>query len=149
VKQILGYDDTLDVFGIHGIGGAVGAIAVGVFATAAVNPIFKDASGASLPVGLVDGNPEQLIKQFAGMLIAVVLSSTGTFVLLKIVDLLIGLRVSETDEITGLDATQHGEIAYIFEGSRSILNVPNATASKARGGVEDIIPTRIPVESEA
>ena len=118
-KQLLGYDDTLDVFGIHGIGGAVGAITVGIFATSAINPIFKDAGGSTLPVGWIDGNPAQILNQLAGVLIAVALSSTGTIVLLKIVDILIGLRVSETDEIKGLDATQHGEIAYVFEGSRS------------------------------
>ncbi len=114
VKKIFGYDDTLDVFGIHGVGGAVGAIATGVFATAAVNPIFKDA-----PVGLVDGNPVQIVNQAAGILIAAALSAIGTFAILKVVDLLIGLRVSEKDEIAGLDATQHGEIAYVFETSAS------------------------------
>ena len=149
VKQILGYDDTLDVFGIHGIGGAVGAIAVGIFATSSINPIFKDAGGALLPVGLVDGNPIQIVNQLAGILIAVALSSFGTLLLLKLVDKLIGLRVSETDEIRGLDATQHGEIAYIFEGSRSIANVPEPPVTKALGSVEDIIPTRIPAEIQS
>lgn len=149
VKQILGYDDTLDVFGIHGIGGAVGAIAVGIFATSAINPIFKDASGNPLPVGMLEGNPDQIINQLAGILIAVLLGSIGTFVLLKIVDLLIGLRVSETDEITGLDATQHGEKAYIFDPSKSLVNAPTPSKEKAHGSVEDIIPTQIPAESQA
>ena len=112
VTNLFGYDDTLDVFGIHGVGGAVGAIATGVFATAAVNPIFKDG-----PVGLVDGNPSQILNQAAGILIAAALAAVGTLVILKLVDLVIGLRVSTTDEITGLDATQHGEIAYVFETS--------------------------------
>jgi Amt family ammonium transporter len=110
VKKIFGYDDTLDVFGIHGVGGAVGAIATGVFATASVNPIFKDAA-----VGLADGNASQILNQLAGILIAAALAALGTLVILKLVDLAIGLRVSKTDEIAGLDATQHGEIAYVFE----------------------------------
>jgi Amt family ammonium transporter len=110
VKKIFGYDDTLDVFGIHGVGGAVGAIATGVFATASVNPIFKDAA-----VGLADGNASQILNQLAGILIAAALAAVGTLVILKLVDLAIGLRVSKRDEITGLDATQHGEIAYVFE----------------------------------
>jgi Amt family ammonium transporter len=110
VKKIFGYDDTLDVFGIHGVGGAVGAIATGVFATASVNPIFKDAA-----VGLADGNASQILNQLAGILIAAALAALGTLVILKLVDLAIGLRVSKRDEITGLDATQHGEIAYVFE----------------------------------
>jgi Amt family ammonium transporter len=112
VKKLFGYYDTLVVFGIHGVGGAAGAIATGVFATAAVNPNFNDA-----PVGLVDGNPSQILNQAAGILIAAVLATLGTLVILKLVDLVIGLRVSRSDEITGLDATQHGEIAYIFEPS--------------------------------
>jgi Amt family ammonium transporter len=112
VKKFLGYDDTLDVFGIHGIGGTVGAIATGIFATSVINPIFKESA-----VGLIDGNSTQIINQLVGILIAAALAASGTFVILKFVDLVIGLRVSEVDEIVGLDATQHGEIAYVFESS--------------------------------
>src|SRR4030095_5951617 len=117
VKKLFGYDDTLDVFGIHGIGGTIGALATGVFATAAVNPIFKDAA-----VGLIDGNTSQVLNQAAGILIAALLSAAGTLLILKVVDVLIGLRVTETEEIVGLDATQHGEIAYVFEGAASMLD---------------------------
>lgn len=115
VKKIFGYDDTLDVFGIHGFGGTLGALLTGILATGAVNPIFKDAVGNALPVGLLEGNAMQLVNQLAGIGIAVALAVCGTLLILKIVDLAIGLRVSETEEIVGLDATQHGETAYIFE----------------------------------
>ncbi len=115
VKHIFGYDDTLDVFGIHGVGGAVGALMTGVLATSVINPIFKDATGNATAVGAIDGNYIQVVYQLAGIGIAVVLASVGTFVVLKIVDLAIGLRVTENDEISGLDASQHGETAYAFE----------------------------------
>ena len=115
VKKRFGYDDTLDVFGIHGFGGTIGAIMTGVLATSFINPIFKDANGGNLPVGLIDGNGMQVVNQLAGIGIAVALSSVGTLIILKIVDLAIGLRVSENAEIAGLDASQHGETAYIFD----------------------------------
>lgn len=115
VKHIFGYDDTLDVFGIHGVGGAVGALMTGVLATSVINPIFKDAAGNATAVGAIDGNYIQITYQLAGIGIAVVLASVGTFVVLKVVDLAIGLRVTENDEISGLDASQHGETAYAFE----------------------------------
>jgi Amt family ammonium transporter len=116
VKKRLGYDDTLDVFGIHGIGGIFGALLTGVFATSAVNPIFRDGAGSPLPVGLFEGNAAQLFNQLAGVGLAIVLAIVGTVLILKFVDLAIGLRVSESDEATGLDVTQHGETAYVFEG---------------------------------
>jgi Amt family ammonium transporter len=112
VKKRLGYDDSLDVFGVHGTGGALGALLTGVFATRAINPIFKDASGNFLPVGLVDGNGEQIINQLIAISITVALSVVGSYVLLRVVDLLIGLRVSEEEEIRGLDLTQHGSEDY-------------------------------------
>jgi len=115
VKKRLGYDDTLDVFGIHGIGGIFGAVLTGVFATSSINPIFKDSAGNASPVGLIDGNWMQVVNQIAGIGIAVVLAVVGSIVILKLVDLVIGLRVSETEEAVGLDATQHGETAYVFE----------------------------------
>lgn len=115
VKKRFGYDDTLDVFGIHGFGGSLGAICTGILATSVVNPIFKDADGHALPVGLLDGNAMQLVNQLVGIGIAISLATIGTLLILKIVDVLIGLRVSENEEIAGLDATQHGETAYVFE----------------------------------
>ena len=129
VKKLLGYDDTLDVFGIHGIGGIFGAILTGVFGSSATNPIFKDSAGTALPVGLVDGNSGQILNQLIGIGIAVALSVVGSFIILKIVDIVIGLRVSEDDESVGLDATQHGETAYVFEGD--LINLSGGSAAKS------------------
>ncbi len=112
VKKRLGYDDSLDAFGVHGVGGTVGAILTGVFATSAVNAIFKDAAGNPLPVGLVDGNGGQVINQLTAIGLTIALSIVATFAILKVVDLLIGLRVSEEDELRGLDLSQHSEEAY-------------------------------------
>ncbi|MEP6850301.1 MAG: ammonium transporter [Acidobacteriota bacterium] len=121
VKHVFGYDDTLDVFGIHGVGGAVGALMTGVLATSLINPIFKDAAGNASAVGLIDGNYAQVLNQLAGIGIAVCLASGGTFIVLKVVDLFIGLRVTETEEIAGLDATQHGERGYAFNEETVII----------------------------
>ena len=115
VKAKFGYDDSLDAFGVHGAGGTLGAILTGVFATSAVNPIFKDAQGNALPSGLIDGNAHQLLNQFLGVAIAWALGIVGTIVILKIVDVTIGLRVSEDEEIQGLDLSQHGEEGYAFD----------------------------------
>ena len=112
LKKRLGYDDSLDVFGIHGVGGAAGALLTGVFATSAVNPIFKDASGAALPVGLLEGNGAQMLNQLAGVGLTVAFACAASFVILKVVDLFIGLRVSEEQEARGLDQSLHGEEAY-------------------------------------
>lgn len=114
LKHFFGYDDTLDVFGIHGIAGIAGALMTGIFATKVVNPIFKDAGGNPLPVGVLDGNPAQIVNQLVAVGLTILLAGGGSFVILKIVDLIIGLRVSEEHEIAGLDATQHGEAAYIY-----------------------------------
>lgn len=112
VKRALGYDDSLDVFGIHGAGGTLGALLTGVFATSAVNPIFKDSAGAPLPVGLLDGNAAQLVNQLGGIAIAMVVAAVGSIIILKVVDLIVGVRVTVEDEVAGLDVTQHGEEGY-------------------------------------
>ena len=113
VKNFFGYDDSLDAFGVHGAGGTLGALLTGVFAVAVINPIFgKDAHGNPLPVGGLDGNWHQLLNQAVGVSIAWIISIVGTLILLVIVDKTIGMRVSEEDEMTGLDLTQHGEEAY-------------------------------------
>lgn len=125
VKHIFGYDDTLDAFGIHGVGGTVGAVLTGVLATSAINPIFKDAAGVALPVGAVDGNWMQVLNQLAGVGIGIVLATVGTLLVLKVVDVFIGLRVNEYDEISGLDASQHGETAYAFEVDSNPPNLVN------------------------
>ena len=111
VKAIFGYDDALDAFGVHGVGGTIGALLTGVFAQAAINPIF----GAGKPVGAMDGHWSQIGNQFVGVLIAWGFALVGTIVLLKITDMITGLRVSESDEIDGLDISQHGEEAYNLE----------------------------------
>jgi Amt family ammonium transporter len=115
VKHVFGYDDSLDAFGVHGVGGTVGALLTGVFASSVINPIFKDQAGHVVPVGLIDGNPRQILNQLAGVGTSWILAAVGTFVILKIVDAAIGLRVDVDHEIQGLDVTQHGEEAYNLE----------------------------------
>ena len=114
-KAAFGYDDSLDAFGVHGVGGTLGALLTGVFATQAINPLFKDAQGQPLPMGLLEGNPGQLGNQVVGVLIAWGLAIVGSLVLLKVTDLLVGLRVTQEEEIQGLDLSQHGEVGYDFE----------------------------------
>jgi Amt family ammonium transporter len=115
VKNSFRYDDSLDAFGVHGAGGTLGALLTGVFAASAVNPIFKDAQGNTLPSGLLEGNAHQSINQLIGVVIAWVLAIVGTLVILKIVDAALGLRVSEDQETQGLDLSQHGEEGYYWE----------------------------------
>jgi Amt family ammonium transporter len=104
MKGKLGYDDSLDAFGVHGIGGTWGALATGLFASKAVNPAGAD--------GLFFGNPGQLGVQVVAILVSWALAFVGTLILLKIVDALVGLRVSQDNEITGLDLSQHNETGY-------------------------------------
>jgi Amt family ammonium transporter len=117
VKAKFGYDDSLDAFGVHGAGGTLGAILTGIFAVSAVNPILKDAQGNTLASGLIEGNPHQLLNQLVGVAMAWGLAIVGTLLILKIVDVTIGLRVSEEDEVQGLDLSQHGEEGYYWEAS--------------------------------
>ncbi len=104
VKARLGYDDSLDVFGVHGVGGALGTLGAGLFASKLVNPAGAD--------GLFFGNTHQFLVQLTGVVVVTIFSAVLTFVLFKIVDALVGMRVSEGDEITGLDLSQHKEAAY-------------------------------------
>ena len=97
-------DDALDVFGVHGVGGAWGAIATGIFATVAINSGAKD--------GLLAGNPGQLGIQVIAVGASIVYSAVMTFVILKVIDVFVGLRVPESEEVLGLDASQHREAAY-------------------------------------
>jgi Amt family ammonium transporter len=115
VKGIFGYDDALDAFGVHGAGGTIGALLTGVFATQAINPIFHDAQNRALPVGLIDGNAGQLGYQLVGIALAWSFALVGTIVILKVTDVVVGIRVSEGQETEGLDLTEHGEEAYNFE----------------------------------
>ena len=111
VKAIFGYDDALDAFGVHGAGGTIGALLTGVFAQGIINPIF----GAGRAVGGLDGHWGQVGNQLVGVLIAWGFAVVGTLVLLKVTDWITGVRVSESEEIEGLDITQHGEEAYNLE----------------------------------
>jgi ammonium transporter, Amt family len=111
LKSKLGYDDSLDVVGVHGVGGTWGALATGVFATKLVN----DAGGD----GLLYGNPKQLWIQFVAVLVTWILGFVMTVVILKVLDGIMGLRVSDEDEMAGLDLSQHSETAYMLGGSAS------------------------------
>ena len=108
VKAKLNYDDSLDAFGVHGVGGTLGAILTGVFATKAINDGFDGA-----PMGLLEGNMSQFVNNSLGALLTWVLAAAATYIILKIVDATMGLRVDEADELEGLDLTQHGEEAYL------------------------------------
>jgi Amt family ammonium transporter len=115
VKGLFGYDDALDAFGVHGAGGTIGALLTGVFATRSVQAVFHDPQGRALPVGWIDGNPGQIGYQLVGIAMAWAFALVGTFVLLKITDLVVGVRASEAQETEGLDLTEHGEEAYNLE----------------------------------
>jgi len=117
VKARFSYDDSLDVFGVHGTGGTIGALLTGIFASSAVNPIFHDANGNPRPSGVLEGNAHQLLNQFVGVAIAWALAIVGTLAILKVVDMTLGLRVPEDQEVQGLDLSQHGEEGYYWEPS--------------------------------
>jgi ammonium transporter, Amt family len=117
VKAWCGYDDSLDAFGIHGAGGTLGAILTGVFATNAINSGLKDAAGNPAALGLVDGNGGQIVNQLIGVGISWVLAIVATLIILKITDVVVGVRVSAADEREGLDITLHGEEGYDFVSS--------------------------------
>ena len=119
VKNRFGYDDSLDAFGVHGAGGTIGALLTGIFATSAINPIYHDGKGNVLASGVVDGNWGQLLNQLVAVAIAWALAIVGTLIILKIVDVVIGLRVPAEHEVEGLDLTQHGEEGYYWELSAS------------------------------
>ncbi len=108
LKSKLGYDDSLDVVGVHGVGGTWGALATGLFASKLVNDAGAD--------GLFFGNPGQLWIQIKAVAATYLLAIVGTWVVLKIVDALVGLRVTDEEEVAGLDLSQHSETAYAFGG---------------------------------
>ena len=103
VKPKLGYDDSLDAFGVHGIGGILGAILTGVLASPLVQSAYS---------GSIYGNYHQLVVQLIAVGTTIVFSGVGTFILFKITDLLVGVRATDKHEAIGLDETQHGENAY-------------------------------------
>ena len=104
LKRALGYDDSLDAFGVHGIGGFAGAILTGVFAVEAI--------GGDGKKGLIDGNSGQVLTQLWGCLVCIAWCAVATFVILKIVDVVIGLRVTTEEEVEGLDINLHGETVH-------------------------------------
>jgi len=104
IKPKLGYDDSLDAFGVHGVGGIWGALATGLFASKAVNPSGSD--------GLFFGNPQQFFIQLKAVLVVMIYSFVVTFIIYKFVDVFVGVRVNEKSEDIGLDLTQHHEGAY-------------------------------------
>jgi Amt family ammonium transporter len=108
LKSKLGYDDALDVVGVHGVGGTWGALATGLFASKAINEAGEN--------GLFFGNPGQLWTQVIAVLATYALAFVATFVILKVVDAVVGLRVSDEDEVAGLDLSQHSETAYALGG---------------------------------
>jgi Amt family ammonium transporter len=113
VKKFFGYDDSLDAFGVHGVGGTMGALLTGLLASGSINAVFgKNAQGIANPTGAIDGNWGQVGNQLVGMGIGWALAIVGTLVLLFLVDKTFGLRVSAVDEETGLDLSQHGEEGY-------------------------------------
>ena len=134
VKKRLGYDDSLDAFGVHGVGGFTGAILTGVFANSTINTVFKDANGNALPSGLLEGNASQVLNQFLGALIAIVLTMIVTYILLKIIDLTIGVRVTGEDELSGLDISQHGEEGYNLDADLGVLGTVTGSASMSTIG---------------
>jgi ammonium transporter, Amt family len=113
VKKHFGYDDSLDAFGVHGIGGTMGALLTGLFASGAINAAFgRDAAGHPRPTGAIDGNWHQVFNQAVGMGVGWALAIVGTLVLLYVVDKTMGLRLSASEEAVGLDLSQHGEEGY-------------------------------------
>jgi Amt family ammonium transporter len=113
VKKFFGYDDSLDAFGVHGVGGTMGALFTGLLASGAINAVFgKNAAGIPLPTGAIDGNWHQVVNQSIGMGIGWALAIAGTLVLLFLVDKTMGMRVSAADEAQGLDLSQHNEEGY-------------------------------------
>src|SRR5262245_48740321 len=109
LKPAMGYDDSLDAFGVHGVGGTLGALLTGVFATRAAWDI-----DAGNKLGLIEGESRVFIGQLVAVAVTWVFSIVATLIILKVVDGVIGLRASDQDEVRGLDVTQHGEEGYIF-----------------------------------
>ena len=106
LKLKLGYDDSLDVFGVHGIGGFTGTLLTGVFAVAALSVSADTPNGVA---GLLEGNPHQVLTQLYGIVVTLVWSGVLTFIILRVIQIFMPLRVSNEDEVMGLDVSLHGE----------------------------------------
>ena len=111
VKAKLQYDDTLDAFGVHGVCGFLGAVLTGVFAEKAWNPAGQD--------GIWSGNVGLVVEQLIGLVAAGIFAAVVSYVLLKVIDVTVGLRATTEDEQDGLDVSQHGEQAYSFNEGAS------------------------------
>ena len=110
VKIKYGYDDSLDVFGVHGMGGLTGTLLAGIFASSAVNDIYDGS-----PVGLIEGNAGHLVNQVVASVAAIVFTLALTWIILKVTDMTVALRLSEESEVRGMDHSIHGEEGYVFE----------------------------------
>jgi len=106
LKLKIGYDDSLDVFGVHGVGGFTGTLLAGVFAVGALSATAEAPGGTP---GLLEGNPQQVVAQLYGIVVTLVWSGVVTFVILKVISVLVPLRVKPEEELMGLDVSQHGE----------------------------------------
>jgi Amt family ammonium transporter len=106
IKNFFGYDDSLDAVGVHGVGGTFGALATGLFASKAIN-----AAGAD---GAFFGNPSLFLVQLLSVAVAIIYAFSITWIILKVLDRTMGLRVQQEEEVEGLDLSQHGESGYIF-----------------------------------
>jgi Amt family ammonium transporter len=113
VKKFFGYDDSLDAFGVHGIGGTMGALLTGLLASGVINAVYgSDAAGNPLATGAIDGNWRQFLNQSIGAGLGWAFAIVGSLALLFLVDKTMGLRLSPADETQGLDLSQHGEEGY-------------------------------------
>ncbi len=132
LKEKLGYDDSLDAFGVHGIGGTWGSIATGLWATTAVNP-----AGAN---GLFYGETDLLVAQLISTVVAYVLAIGGSWVLYRMVSLFLDIRADEEEEIAGLDLMEHGERGYaasVFTGTPSLMDADSSTLAIADGTMRE------------
>ncbi len=125
LRERLAIDDALDVFAVHGVGGIWGAIGTGIFAVAAIGGV----------PGLVEGNVDQLFIQIAAVAVTVVFSGVMTFIIIKVIDVVLGLRVNEADEEAGLDIAVHGETAYVPWAGTSTGSVSGAIPPAAQASV--------------
>jgi Amt family ammonium transporter len=112
-------DDSLDVVGVHGVGGTWGALATGLFASASIGGVD----------GLFYGEPDQFVKQLIAVGATIAYSGVVTYIILKVLDLVMGLRVSEEEEVVGLDVSQHGERGYILDGGSGYAGIPVASTN--------------------
>jgi Amt family ammonium transporter len=141
LRAKVGLDDSLDVVGVHGVGGTWGAIATGIFASAAVNSLAVD--------GLVNGGGfDQLGRQLVAVGATLAYSGVVTYAILKVLDLVMGLRVTEEEELMGIDVTQHGERGYILDGGPGYSGIP-VTASNGGSSTASPAPPSRPATSEA